>query len=215
MQAAAPGLLTELREFTRAHGALLVVDEIFTGFGRTGALYGFGHEDVVPDLVVLGKALGGGVPVSLVAGDRSVLSRIPPLRQTSTFAANPVACAAGIAVLDTLLGEHLTDAAAERGARLADGLASASVPGVAVRPCGRGIMLGVRLEPEDPGATAGARFAADTVRALRERGVLALRGGAAGTTIKFTPPLTITPVDVDEVISAFTDALAFTARRQA
>ena len=73
MQAAAPGFLTELRTLTRRHSMLLIVDEIFTGFGRTGATFGFDHEGVVPDLLVLGKALGGGLPVSVVAGPRELL----------------------------------------------------------------------------------------------------------------------------------------------
>jgi 4-aminobutyrate aminotransferase-like enzyme len=102
MQAAAPGFLTELRSFTERSSMLLIVDEIFTGFGRTGTTFGFDHEGVIPDLVVLGKALGGGLPVSLVAGPRELLGALPPLRQTSTFSANPVACAAGSVLLDVL-----------------------------------------------------------------------------------------------------------------
>ena len=144
------------------------MDEIFTGFGRTGAMFGYQHDGIVADLIVVGMALGGGLPVALVAGSREVMSRIPPRRQTSTFSANPVACASG----DTL----------------ATALAAISAPGVTVTVRGRGLMLGAHIA-----APAGAAFVKRVAARMRESGVLALRGGASGQVVKLTPPLTLPP----------------------
>lgn len=213
MQAAAPGLLTDLRSFTTERGMLLVVDEIFTGFGRTGAMFGFAHEGVVPDLVVLGKALGGGLPVSAVVGPRALLSALAPLRQTSTFSANPVACAAGVAVLDTLIAQDLPARAAVAGDRLVRAVLALDVPGVRLEAIGRGLMTGVRVAgapADDRGAFTGA-----VVRRLRELGVIALRGGADGAVVKWTPPLTITDAELDASVAALGDALDAEARSHA
>ncbi|GAA2229364.1 aminotransferase class III-fold pyridoxal phosphate-dependent enzyme [Kitasatospora cystarginea] len=206
MNAAAPGLLQDLRKFCTAHGMLLIVDEIFTGFGRTGALFGFQHENVVPDLVVLGKAIGGGLPVSLVAGPRELLAALPPLRQTSTFSANPVACAAGLAVLDTLLEQDLSTGAGVLGDRLVGAVAKLAVPGVRLETIGRGLMTGVRIA-EAPVADRTA-FTCAVIARMRALGVLALRGGADGTVVKWTPPLTITAAELDRSVDVLREALA-------
>ncbi|MEW1690528.1 aspartate aminotransferase family protein [Streptomyces sp. NPDC091265] len=204
MQAAAPGLLSELREFTTRHGMLLVVDEIFTGFGRTGAMFGFQNENVVPDLVVLGKALGGGLPVSLVAGPRELLETVPPLRQTSTFSANPVACAAGSVVVDTLLREQLPQRSAMLGDVLVNAVAALDVPDVRLTTLGRGLMTGVRVAaaPGDRGA-----FTRSVAGRMRELGALALRGGTDGSVIKWTPPLTISEDELLRSVSILAEAL--------
>jgi 4-aminobutyrate aminotransferase-like enzyme len=190
MLAASPGWLTELREFTSRHGILLVLDEIYTGFGRTGQVFGFQHDGVVPDLVVLGKALGGGLPVSLVAGPREVMGRIASQRQTSTFSANPVACAAGTHILRRLHDDDLPRRAGETGDALAAAFAALRVPGVQITLRGRGLMLGAHV-----GAPGGAGFVKAVVARMRELGVLVLRGGSDGQLVKLTPPLTL-PVDV-------------------
>ena len=209
MQAAAPGFLTELRTLTRRHSMLLIVDEIFTGFGRTGATFGFDHEGVVPDLLVLGKALGGGLPVSVVAGPRELLGAMPPLGQTSTFSANPVACAAGTVLLEALRTEHLPARAAELGAHLEHALRTVDVPGVRVEPIGRGLMLGARIAAAPGDDRAG--FTRSVVRRMRELGVIALRGGNDGSVVKWTPPLTITTAELDHSVEILTAALLATA----
>jgi 4-aminobutyrate aminotransferase-like enzyme len=206
MNAAAPGFLAELREFCTAHGHLLIVDEIFTGFGRTGTTFGFEHEGVVPDLVVLGKALGGGLPVSLVAGPRELLAAVPPLRQTSTFSANPVACAAGLVVLDALRDLDLADRAAKLGRRLFDALTGAAPDGVRVETIGRGLMAGARIV-EAPSQDRAA-FTRRVIARMRDLGVLALRGGADGSVVKWTPPLTISAVELDQSVDVFRQALS-------
>ncbi|GAA2356822.1 5-aminovalerate aminotransferase DavT [Catellatospora methionotrophica] len=206
MNAAAPGLLSELRSFCSARGQLLIVDEIFTGFGRTGAGFGFEHEGVVPDLVVLGKALGGGLPLSLVAGPRALLDAVPPLRQTSTFSANPVACAAGAAVLKRLAADDLAARAAALGERLVAGVAAAAPPHVRLETLGRGLMVGVRIA-EAP-ADDRAAFTRAVLARMRSMGVFALRGGTDGAVVKWTPPLTIAEDEIDQSVGVFAQALA-------
>lgn len=190
MLGASPGWLAELREFTRKHGILLILDEIYTGFGRTGKMFGFSHDGVVPDLLVLGKTLGGGLPVSLVAGPRELMKNLAALRQTSTFSANPVACAAGTHILRRLCDDELPSRAGNTGDALAAALTKVRVPGVDVSLRGRGLMLGVHLD--GPG---GAQFVKAVVARMRQLGVLVLRGGSDGRVVKLTPPLTL-PVDI-------------------
>ncbi|RJQ78875.1 aspartate aminotransferase family protein [Amycolatopsis panacis] len=202
MLAASPGWLAHLREFTRKHGILLVLDEIYTGFGRTGSMFGFQHDGVVPDLVVLGKALGGGLPVSLVAGPRAVMKRIAPLRQTSTFSANPVACAAGNYVVRRVVEDDLSRRAAETGDALAAALAALRIPGIEITLCGRGLMLGARVH-----TTGGAGFVKAVVARMRELGVLVLRGGPDGEVVKLTPPLTLPADAATAAIEAFAKAI--------
>jgi 4-aminobutyrate aminotransferase-like enzyme len=206
MQAAAPGLLRELRDFTSRNGMLLIVDEIFTGFGRTGAMFGFEHENVLPDLVVLGKALGGGLPLSLVAGPRELLQAVPPLRQTSTFSANPVACAAGNVVLDVLRDERLPQRTAVLGDLLVREVDRLDIGAVRLATIGRGLMTGVRVE-QAPTADRGA-FTRSVIRRMRGLGVLALRGGADGAVVKWTPPLTISEEELLRSVAVLGEALA-------
>jgi 4-aminobutyrate aminotransferase-like enzyme len=202
MLAASPRWLADLREFTARHGILLILDEIFTGFGRTGRMFGFEHDGIAPDLVVLGKALGGGLPVSLVAGSASVMSRIGPLRQTSTFSANPVACAAGMHILRRLREDDLARRAAVTGDALAAALGAVRIPGVDITVRGRGLMLGAHV-----GTPGGAQFAKAVVARMRESGVLALRGGSDGQLVKLTPPLTLPRDAAMTAVQAFEQAL--------
>jgi 4-aminobutyrate aminotransferase-like enzyme len=205
MIAAAPGLLRELREFTRRHDILLVIDEIYTGLGRTGALFSYEHEGVVPDLVVLGKSLGGGIPVSVVAGPAELLRELPSLRQSSTFSANPVACAAAGVVLRRVSETALLERVSSVGQRLAHGLSNLDAPGVDLQVSGRGLMLGLHVldGPWTSPADAVQAVCAD----LRERGVLTLRGGSRGDIIKLTPPLTISDDSVEHALEAIEAAL--------
>jgi 4-aminobutyrate aminotransferase-like enzyme len=205
MLAASPHWLAELREFTRRHGMLLVLDEIYTGFGRTGRMFGFQHDAVVPDLVVLGKALGGGLPVSVVAGPRELMDCLAPLRQTSTFSANPVACAAGAHVLRRLSAEDLPRRAGELGDALAAAVGALRIPGVHLTLRGRGLMLGVHVAAD--AATNGAAFARSVVARMRDLGALVLRGGADGQVVKLTPPLTMPDEVVGEAVAVLEQAI--------
>lgn len=212
MIAAAPGFLRQLREFTYQHGILLIVDEIYTGFGRTGRMWAVEHEGVVPDILVAGKAMGGGLPVAGVLAARDVADAVGPLQQTSTFSGNPVACAAGAATVREIQRLELAERAETLGARLVEQLRAVDVPDTEVRVAGRGLMVGVVLGA--PGEQVPSVFAHAVVQEMRARGTLVLRGGHAGNVIKFTPPLTIEDEHISRAVGDFSDAIAAVTGRQ-
>src|SRR5437667_1638302 len=107
-----------LREWCDRHQALLVLDDVQAGFGRTGTLWGFEHYGIVPDLAVFGKGISGSLPLSAVAGRADVLDQYAPLSMTSSHAGNPVCCAAALASVDLILKERLAERARETGAVL-------------------------------------------------------------------------------------------------
>ncbi|KAB2812076.1 ornithine--oxo-acid transaminase [Pimelobacter simplex] len=181
------GYLAGLRALCTRKRVLLVADEIQSGLGRTGATFACDHEDVVPDLYVLGKALGGGiVPVSAVVGDRDVLGVLRPGQHGSTFGGNPLACAVAIEVVEMLrTGEHQARAA-ELGVLLHDRLAGLVGKGV-VSFRSRGLWAGVDIDP----ALGTGR---DICARLLAHGVLAK--DTHGSTIRLAPPLVISADDL-------------------
>jgi 4-aminobutyrate aminotransferase/(S)-3-amino-2-methylpropionate transaminase len=183
------GFLTELRGLTRRAGALLIADEIWTGLGRAGHMLVTIAAGVLPDLICLGKGLGGGLPISACIGADEVMQawRREPSQEvvhTATFHGAPLACATAIATLDTLRSENLESRSAAMGARWKESLASslAQVPGAGeVR--GSGLMLGIDVAR---GSTALA-----LQRSLLEAGYVVTVGGKEGEVLIATPPLTI------------------------
>jgi 4-aminobutyrate aminotransferase/(S)-3-amino-2-methylpropionate transaminase len=196
-----PGYLEALADLTWNAKALLIFDEIFTGLGRTGALFGFLHEKVIPDLLCLGKGLGGGLPLSACIGPDRIMDAWPPSRgeaiHTSTFLGNPLACAAGLAFLEELASGDLVSRSKILGHRLLDGLRRVLEPVPQVEEVrGRGLMVGIDLRHPDsssPLKGAGVRAAS---RALKE-GILVLPAGAVGNVLEISPPLTITEDQLD------------------
>ena len=173
----AQGLLPGVAERARAAGALVVHDEVLTGFGRTGRLFAHEHENVVPDLLCVGKALGGGLPMSACLAPRSVMDAWPESEgeamHTSTFLGHPMGCAAALAFLDVLADEDLVRRSAEVGQTILAGLTRGleGLAGVSeVR--GRGLLMGVELEGQGSAATL-------TEQALSE-GLLLLRQASGG-----------------------------------
>ncbi|MER6329186.1 ornithine--oxo-acid transaminase [Streptomyces sp. NPDC001034] len=177
------GYLTGVRELTRRKGCLFIADEIQSGLGRTGRTLAVEHEAVVPDVLLLGKALGGGiVPVSAVVARREVMSVLHPGEHGSTFGGNPLAAAVGIAVIELLETGEFQQRAAELGVILRDGLTELVGRGV-LGFRARGLWAGVDIDP-----------AIGTGREISERlmrqGILAK--DTHGSTIRLAPPLTIT-----------------------
>ncbi len=189
------GYLAAAREITSRYGALLVLDEIQTGIGRTGHWFACQAEGVLPDAITLAKGLGGGLPIgALVAfGDAATLLR--PGMHASTFGGNPVCCAAALAVLDTIAADGLLDHVKRLGERLRRGIEALDHPLVAgVR--GAGLLLGVVL-------TAPA--AAAVTAALGERGFLA--NAAQPDVLRLAPPLVITAEQVEAFLAALPSTL--------
>ncbi|GAA2546893.1 ornithine--oxo-acid transaminase [Winogradskya consettensis] len=186
------GYFAGVRELCTTENVLLIADEIQSGLGRTGKTFAMEHEGVVPDMYLLGKALGGGiVPVSAVAADRSVLGVLKPGEHGSTFGGNPLACAVGTAVVRLLETGEFQQRSAELGARLHDGLNALVGRGVlAVR--GRGLWAGVDI---DPALMTGRQ----AVERLAARGVLAK--DTHGSTIRLAPPLVVTAEEIDHAVA--------------
>jgi ornithine--oxo-acid transaminase len=192
-----PGYLTAVREACTAHGALMIADEIQSGLGRTGTTFACEHENVVPDMYLLGKALGGGiVPVSAVVSSGEVLGAFRPGQHGSTFGGNPLACAVGREVIAMLATGEFQERSAKLGVHLHDRL-SALTAGAAVREVrGRGLWAAVEF------ATLGGREACECLAA---RGVLAK--DTHGTTIRLAPPLIITEDDLDWALDRLEEAI--------
>jgi len=191
--------LPSLRDLCDRHDVFLIVDEIFTGLGRTGRWFAVDHWGVVPDLMCVGKALGGGMPISACIGNDRSLGQWPPARgealHTSTFMAHPASCAAALASLDVIRKESLADRAMRLGAQVMAQLGE--VPGVTVR--GMGLMVGVELP--------SASRCLDAVARARERGVLVLPSGENSEVISITPPLTIDESDLFQAIEILKQCL--------
>jgi ornithine--oxo-acid transaminase len=192
------GYLPAVREACTRHNALFVADEIQSGLGRTGATFACEHAGVVPDMYLLGKALGGGiVPVSAVVADADVLGVLRPGQHGSTFGGNPLACAVGRAVVRLLNTGEFQAAARARGEQLHAGLAALAPLGVtAVR--GQGLWAGIDIDP----AMGTGR---EICERLMELGVLAK--DTHGSTIRLAPPLVITEAEVDWALDRLAAAL--------
>lgn len=188
-----PTFLPGLREVCTRRGRLLVLDEIFTGLGRTGRWFACQHSDVQPDLLCVGKSLAGGMPLSACVGNETLMrswgrSR-GEARHTATFLAHPMACAAALVLLELLQREEWPQRVAQRGAELAEQLAPlARRPGVeAVR--GMGLLWGIALSAED--GDADARRATRVVTAALQRGWILLPAGSAGNVVELAPPFVL------------------------
>jgi ornithine--oxo-acid transaminase len=193
------GYLTGVRELTRRAGCLFVADEIQSGLGRTGHTLAVEHEGVVPDVVLLGKALGGGiVPVSAVVGRREVLGVLHPGEHGSTFGGNPLAAAVGTAVVGLLETGEFQRRATELGVVLREGLQTLVGKGV-VGFRARGLWAGVDVDP----AIGTGREVSE--RLMRE-GVLVK--DTHGSTIRLAPPLTVTAGELREALGTLEKVLA-------
>lgn len=199
------GWLAELADSCRKTGTLMVADEIFTGFGRTGHLFAASADGVVPDLVCCGKALGGGLPIAAVLGPaRTFRGWTTPgeALHTGTFVAHPLACAAALAALGVIEEERLAERAKRLGAAIAPRLADwAGHPAVAaVR--GRGLLAGIEFRSRE----LAGRFQ----QAAWREGILLLAGGSAGRVAQLVPCLTIREDQLEWALAGLERALAAT-----
>lgn len=206
-----PEFLASLRKLCDRHGALLVLDEIYTGFGRTGRWFACEHGSVVPDLICLGKALGGGFPISACVGRADVMDKAWPESSgeaihTSTFLGHPVGCAMALAQTDELRRGKLVARSAKLGRWLLNELQSQISNfkfEIIVR--GLGLMAGVELRHRD-GSPATAEALA-VVKRLLHRGFIVLPEGEHANVISFTPPLTITEAQLRSAVRALAEEI--------
>jgi acetylornithine/LysW-gamma-L-lysine aminotransferase len=188
--------IQEARRITQERGALLIIDEIQTGFCRTGKMFGVEHYGVTPDGITLAKAMAGGVPVGAFAMTAAVADRMPAGGHGSTFGGNPLAMAAGVAALRAMKREGMAEQAREKGAYMMEKLRAIGSPKIReVR--GLGLMIGVELKEKS----------APYITALEhDEGVLTLP--ATPLVVRFLPPVTITKEQIDQVVAAFERVLA-------
>lgn len=194
-----------LRERADRHGILLVMDEIQTGFGRTGQYFGHQHFGVKPDVITFAKGIASGFPLSGIAASEELMSQAWPGSQGGTYGANAVSCAAAVATIDVIAEEQLVDNAAQRGAQLLAGAKDRAVDGIGdVR--GLGLMVGIEFTASD-GSPDTARAQAAQQEAGR-RGLLLLTCGAHMNVVRMIPPLVVTKEEIDEGLSIWSEVLA-------
>jgi 4-aminobutyrate aminotransferase-like enzyme len=207
------GFLNLLRQLCDQHGALLILDEIYTGFGRTGKWFACEHSGVVPDLICLGKALTGGFPLSACVGRADVMDNAWPATQgeaihTSTYLGHPVGCAMALAQISEIRRLKLVQRSAKVGARLLAMLSKVQDPKSKVSCSARGIGLMVGLELLNPDGTPATAESLRVIKAMLHRGYVLLPEGEHGNIISFTPPLTITEAQLQSMLKTLTEVLA-------
>jgi 4-aminobutyrate aminotransferase / (S)-3-amino-2-methylpropionate transaminase / 5-aminovalerate transaminase len=197
-----------LREITEKHGIVLIDDEIQTGFGRTAKMYAIEHSDVIPDLVTFAKSVAGGVPLSGVTGRADMMDAPDPGGLGGTYAGNPLACAAGLAVFEVFDEEHLLERAEKIGKRLMDTFCEFQrrYPRIGdVR--GLGAMVAMEFVSDPQTKTPAPQLATAVVDAARQNGLLLLKAGLYGNVIRALVPLVASDHDLDEAFAALEKAL--------
>jgi 4-aminobutyrate aminotransferase/(S)-3-amino-2-methylpropionate transaminase len=204
----APGFLPAVERWCRQHGVLLVADEIQTGFGRTGRVFACEHEGVVPDLMTVAKGVAGGLPLAGVVGRAEVVDAVHPGGLGGTYGGNPVACAAALAAMRTLVEDDLPARARAVEEQMLPRLRALAQHHPAIGDVrGRGAMLAIELVhpgTTEPDAAQAARISA----ACHAAGVVTLTAGTYGNVLRFLPPLTIAPRLLDDALDVLESAVA-------
>ncbi|GAA0558010.1 aspartate aminotransferase family protein [Actinomadura livida] len=204
---APPGFLEGLRERADRHGILLIMDEVQTGFGRTGRFWGHEHSAALPDILITAKGLASGFPLSAIAAPTALMEKARPGSQGGTYGGNAVSCAAALATLQVIQDEDLVGNAARQGARLNDGLQKVAADHPAIGDV-RGLGLMQAAEFTAPGGEPDADAAARAHKAATERGLLLLTCGAYGNVVRMIPPLIVTESQIDDALGLWADAVA-------
>jgi 4-aminobutyrate aminotransferase/(S)-3-amino-2-methylpropionate transaminase len=198
-----------LRKLTEQHGIVLICDEIQTGFGRTGKLFGFQHSGIQPDLVTVAKSLAGGLPLSGVVGRAQIMDAPLPGGLGGTYGGNALACAAALAVIDTYARDGLVEAGQRLGQRLGDGLRALQAR---YRQIGdvraTGFMVAMELVKDDPQASPDADLTQQVIDQARAGGLLVIKCGVHRNVVRFLAPLVTTEAQVDEALRIIDTALA-------
>ena len=191
-----------VKEVLDAHGILFIADEVQSGFGRTGKMFGIEHFGVEPDIMVMAKGIADGFPLSATIAKAEIADCLKPGEHLSTFGGNPVSCAAAIANIEVLEEEGLPEAAARKGERVMQ----SDYPMIGdVR--GLGLMIGVELVTDRRTKTPASKQAAQIRKQCREEGVLLGVGGQLGNVVRIQPPLIISDQELDRAVDVFASAL--------
>lgn len=195
-----------LRERADAHGILLIVDEVQTGFGRTGRFWGQDHFGLVPDIQMFAKGIASGFPISGIAASEQLMAKAWPGSQGGTYGANAVACAAALATLEVIAEEHLVENSQARGEQLRSRLREAAQGYTQVAEVrGLGLMVGVEFINDD--GTPGTALAAAVQQEAARRGLLLLTCGPWTEVVRFIPALVVSQQQVEDAAGIFSAAL--------
>lgn len=201
--------LRGLRAICDAHGILLIADEVQSGYGRTGRMWAFEHAGIVPDVVCVAKAIANGLPLSAIVSSRAIQERWGRGAHGSTFGGNPVACAAGLAVLETIRDERLLLNAEERGAELVAGLGKVAAEDDRIGDVrGRGLMIGVEFVRDRATREPDSSLPDRLMGACADAGLLVLTCGGHHEVVRWMPPLDATPAEIAEAVEIFGESLA-------
>jgi 4-aminobutyrate aminotransferase len=204
--------LQGLRELADRHGILLIADEVQSGYGRTGRMWAFEHADIVPDVVLVAKAIANGMPLAAIISPRELQERWGVGAHGSTYGGNPVSCAAGIAVLEVIREEGLVANAAERGAELTRGLQALAAEDPRIGDVrGPGLMIGVELVKDRDSRTPDGDLGNAISAGASERGLLLLTCGTDHNVIRWIPPLDVDRAEIEEALGVFQQTLLETS----
>lgn len=195
-----------VREIADRHGIMLILDEIQTGVGRTGKMWGFEHPGIVPDIVAVAKGIASGLPLAAVVSSRETMDKWPPGSHGGTYGGNAVACAAGVATLEVLRAEGMIENAAAMGGRLMAGLDRIAERNPVIGDVrGKGLM--VATEFVTPTGRPNPEAVTKVIAAAQDAGVLILTCGTDDQAIRIIPPLNVQPEQIDEFLSVYEQAV--------
>lgn len=203
------GFLGRVREFCDRIGALLIVDEIQTGYGRTGKLFAYEWEPVQPDILVVGKSLADGMCLTAVVASKNICDRVYIGDVGGTYGGNPAACAAGLAVLDVLESEPLLEGAEAIGSHVRgvlDDLAARFSQVGDVR--GLGTMLGMEMVEDRKTKAPATKVTGEIVAKAREKGLIVIKAGLHGNVVRVLAPLCVSREELETGMEMLADAVA-------
>lgn len=202
------GFLTRLRKVADKHGILLIIDEVQSGFGRTGKMFACEHEPVEPDILLMAKGIAGGMPLSGFISRRELTSKWLPGRHGSTFGGNPVSCAAALAVIDVLQEEKLPERAAKVGGDMLKRLQKFAEGKQYIGEVrGLGMMIGIEFNEKD--GRPSKELAEKVAERCLENKMIVITCGIRGQVIRLIPPLNISDADADKAMEILEKAMTF------
>jgi 4-aminobutyrate aminotransferase len=206
------GFLKGLREICDKHGILLILDEVQSGFGRTGKWFAFEHYDVEPDIMTVAKGIASGMPLSGVFSNLDLMKKWPGGSHGGTYGGNAVACAAAVATIQAMREENMLENALQRGEQLQTGLRKLQEEHEQIGDVrGLGLMIGSEFEVDGEFKKAKP-LVKEIIHAAEERGLMLLSCGTYDSTIRWIPPLNVTEDQINDALDIFADALSVSVK---
>jgi 4-aminobutyrate aminotransferase-like enzyme len=210
-----PEYFVQVKGILDRHNVLFVDDEVQTGFGRTGRMFGLEHYGVAPDIVAMGKGIAAGLPLSACTTREDIGNAFQPGDHLSTFGGNPVSCAGALANIDYLVDEKLPDQAEKNGRYVMKALEDLKKTSRLVGEVrGKGLMIGIEFVRNQETKEPASEEATSIRDECRKKGVLIGHGGVKGNVLRLQPPLVISRDELDQMIRILSEALEETERKR-